>query len=371
MIPYSRQFISKKDKSFVLKALSSDFLTTGPLVKKFEDELSKKFNVKYAVVVNSATTGLHISTLALNFREKDMLWTSPISFVASSNCSLYCNGKVDFVDIDDQTYNISIDDLIEKLKKIKNKKKFPKIVVPVHLGGNPSEMKQLKKLSTKYGFKIIEDASHAAGSRIGQSKIGSCRYSDITVFSFHPVKPFTTAEGGAVLTNSKKIYKKLLLYRNQGMQRFKNPMYYDVVRLGYNYRLSDIQSALGISQLKSLNKFLVKRNNIAKYYIKNISSKVRFQYISPYNYSSFHLFIIRVPKKIRSLLIQKLLKSKIKTNLHYIPIYKFKIYKKFKFNMKNFKNSEKYYKEALSIPAYYGLKTSQQKKIVKIINSFF
>ena len=371
MIPYSRQFISKKDKSYVLKALSSDFLTTGPLVKKFEEKLKKKFKSKYAVVVNSATTGLHISALALNLKENDILWTSPVSFVASSNCALYCKAKIDFVDIDENSFNISHINLKNKLEKIKNKKKFPKIVVPVHLGGNPADMEKIKKLSNKYGFKIIEDASHAAGSKIGHSSIGSCKYSDITVFSFHPVKPFTTGEGGAILTNSRDIYERLLLYRNQGIQRSKSPIHYDVVKLGFNYRLSDIQSALGISQLNSLDKFLVKRNKIAKYYFKNISPKVKFQKIISSNYSSFHLFIIQVPQKVRNLLIKKFIKSKIKTNLHYIPIYRHKIYKSFNFKTRNFKNSEKYYKEALSIPVYFNLKMTQQKKIVKIINSFF
>ena len=377
MIPYSRQFISQKDKLNVFKALGSNFLTTGPLVEKFEKKLSERFKAKYTVAVNSATSGLHIASLALGLKKNNYLWTSPVSFVASSNCALYCGGKVDFVDIDDDDYNLSIEKLKLKLEKIKLKNKLPKIIVPVHLAGNPVNLKKLKELSKKFKFKILEDASHASGSKFNKSEIGSCKYSDITVFSFHPVKTFTTGEGGAILTSSKKIYEKLILLRNQGITRDFNfnksnkQSHYDVIELGFNYRLTDIQCALGISQLKVLNNFLKTRNKIANFYKKNLSNKINFQEVKPSNLSTYHLFIIRVPAKLRDKIVDKLYKNNIRTPLHYIPIYKHKIYRKYNYKQKDFPNSEKYSKEAISIPIYYTLKISTQKKIIKIINSFF
>jgi UDP-4-amino-4,6-dideoxy-N-acetyl-beta-L-altrosamine transaminase len=380
MIPYSRQFIDNQDKKNILKVLSSDFLTTGPLVSKFENNLTKKFKCKYAVVVNSATSALHLSCLALGLKKKDNLWTSPISFVASSNCGLLCGSNIDFIDIDEKTYNISLENLKKKLSSIKNKSKIPKIIVPVHMAGNPVDLIELHKLAKKYRFKILEDASHASGSKLGKSFIGSCKHSDVSVYSFHPVKTITTGEGGAILTNSKTLYKKVKILRNQGIERKKTskkysnskPWHYDLNSLGFNYRMTDIQAALGISQLKKIDKFILKRNQIADYYKKKLSKKINFQHVKKNDKSTYHLFIITVDKKVRNKIIKKLLQLKINTNIHYIPIYRHKYYvRKFNFDYKNFQNSERYYKEAISIPIYYSLTRTQQNKIINIINSFF
>ena len=371
MIPYSRQFINQKDKKKVLKVLNSNFLTTGPEIQYFEKNLSKKFGSKYALVVNSATSALHLSCLALNLKNKDIFWTSPISFVSSANCALLCDAKVNFVDVDPKTFNISLNLLEKKISKIKNKYSLPKIIMPVHLGGNPADLIKLKKLSLKYNFKIIEDASHASGAKIGRSLIGSSKYSDITVFSFHPVKTITSGEGGAILTNSKKIYEKIKVLRNQGIEnksdkvkRYSiNPWHYDINNLGYNYRMTDIQAALGSSQLKSLDKFIKKRNTIANYYKKKLSKEIIFQEIKKNNLSTYHLFIIRVKKSIRNEIVKKLNDKKIFTNLHYAPIYRHNLYKKnFNYRFNNFPEAENYFKEAISIPIYYTLKKKDQQK---------
>ena len=381
MIPYARQYISKKDKDSVLKVLGNDFLTTGPVVKNFEKKLREKFNCKYAVALSSATAGLHISCLALGLKRNQYLWTSPISFVSSSNCGLFCGANVDFIDIDKDDFNISIQKLENKLIKSSKVKKLPKVLVVVHLSGNPAKLDKISKLSKKYKFKVIEDASHASGSIYKKSLIGSCKFSDVTVFSFHPVKIFTTGEGGAILTNSKKIYEKSIMLRNQGILRKKEisiktekvfkPWFYSISDLGYNYRITDIQSALGISQLNKINKFIEKRNQIANFYKKKLSKKIKFQTTENDCLSSYHLFIIRVPSLLRNKIVKKLYENNIVSNLHYIPIYRHKLYKKFNFKNKNFNESEKYYKEAISLPMYYNLNYKKLKKIISIINSFY
>ena len=380
MIPYSTQYINNKDKKKVLDVLGSKFLTTGPAISDFEKKLTKKFKCKYAVMVNSATSALHLSCLSLGLIKKDTFWTSPISFVSSANCALLCGSKVDFIDINPETYNISIEVLKKKISLIKKKTDLPKIVMPVHLSGNPCDMKELKKLSRKYKFRIIEDASHASGSKIGKNFVGSCKFSDIAVFSFHPIKTITSGEGGAILTNSKKIYEKLKILRNQGISKKTkkinninvNPWHYEVKDLGYNYRMTDIQAALGSSQLDSLEKFIAKRNYIANCYKKGLSKKISVQYVKKDNLSTYHLFIIRVKSSIRNKIVKKLIQNQIITSLHYIPIYRHKLYKKrFNFLTKNFPNSESYYKEAISLPIFYKLSKKQLNKILLIINSFF
>lgn len=380
MIPYSRQFISTGDKKEVLKVLNSDFLTTGPSIDYFERKLSKKFKSKYCLVVNSATSALHLSCLALGLKYKNNFWTSPISFVSTANCALLCGANIDFVDIDPKTFNVSLSILEKKLLKIKNKYSLPKIFMPVHLSGNPVNLPKLRTLSKKYKFKVIEDASHASGAKIGKNLIGSCKYSDVTIFSFHPVKTITSGEGGAILTNSKKVYDKIKVLRNQGIENKSynisnnkiNPWHYDINELGYNYRMTDMQAALGSSQLNSIDKFIVKRNKIADFYKKKLSKKIVFQKIDKNDLSTYHLFIIRVKSSIRNKIVKKLKKNKIITSLHYTPIYRHNLYKKiFKHSFKSFPESEKYFKEAISLPIYYTLKKKEQQKIIEIINSFY
>ena len=371
-IPYARQYIDKNDTRSVSLVLKSDFLTTGPKVLEFEKKISNYFGSKYTVAVNSATSALHIACMAMGLEKNDYLWTTPISFVASSNCALYCGAKVDFVDIDNDSFNISIDKLEKKLIKTP-KKKLPKIIVIVHLSGHPVDMIKVKQLSKKFKFKILEDASHAAGSIYRNSKIGDCKYSDACVFSFHPVKIITTGEGGSILTNSKKIYKLVSNLRSHGINRKikikKNPWHYDQENLGYNYRMNDIEATLGISQLLKLKKFVAERNKISDLYKRMLNKKkIKFQKLIKQTKSSMHLFIIRVNAKIRNKIYLHLKNKGISTNLHYIPIYRHSFYKRFNFKKKEFPNSEKYYQEAISLPLFFGLTKKKQLKIIEIIN---
>ena len=372
VVPYARQLISKSDLTAVTKVLKSNFLTTGPKVELFENKLRKKFSSKYVSVVNSATSALHLACLSLGLTKKDILWTTPISFVASSNCAIYCGAKVDFVDINDKTFNICEKKLEQKLKNT-SKNKLPKVVVVVHLSGHPVNLKKIKKLSNRYGFKIIEDASHAAGSKYHDSQIGDCKYSNVCIFSFHPIKIITTGEGGSVLTNYKKIHDKVSVLRSHGIYKNikskTNPWFYDQKNLGYNYRMNEIEAALGVSQLLKLDKFVRERNKIANLYkLKLDRKKVQMQHLDIKSKSSMHLFIIRVNSSKRKLLYEGLKKNGINTNLHYIPIYRHSFYKKYNIKYNNFKNSEQYYKEAISIPIYCGLKKNTQMIIIRIIN---
>lgn len=381
MIPYSRQHLFPKDIKEVVKVLKSKYLTQGPQIEKFEKKLSKKTKSKYAVVANSATSALHLACLALGLKKNDYLWTVPITFIASANCGIYCGAKIDLVDINKDTFNIDVKALEQKLQQAKKKNKLPKILIPVHLGGNPCDLEKINSLAKKYKFKVIEDASHAFGSRYKNSIIGDCRYSDAVVFSFHPVKPITSGEGGAVMSNSYKIYKKIKMLREHGIVREKNlfknkkqikPWYFEQQYLGFNYRLSDINAALGSSQVDHLNKFLKKRNNIAQIYYKNLTDKIEFQKNYPNTVSARHLFIIKVQKKIHEDFFNFLRSNGLFVQLHYIPIYRHPYYKKkFKFDIKKFPNSENYYSTAFSIPIYFSLNKKKQFKIVNLINSFF
>ena len=289
MIPYSRQSINKKDLDNVKKVLLSDYLTQGPEVKKFEKEIQSYLNVNYALALNSATSALHVACLALDLSKDDWLWTVPNTFVASANCAKYCDAKVDFVDINNETFNICFKKLEKKLKIAKKLKKLPKILVVVHLGGNPCDLFEIKKIFRKYKFKIIEDASHALGSKYRNSKIGNGKFSNVCVFSLHPVKPITSGEGGLAVTNDKKIYKKFKIFGNHGVTRsykdlkkkIKSHWYYEQQYLGFNYRMSDIHAALARSQLSRLDKFIKTRNEIAELYKKEFKSlPIKFQSIN-------------------------------------------------------------------------------------------
>ena len=376
MIPYSRQLIDQKDIQSVVKVLKSDFLTQGPVVKKFEENLVKFCKSKFATSVNSATSALHISCLALGLKKGDYLWTSPISFVASSNCALYCGAKVDFVDINLENFNIDVSKLKKKLEVAKKQNKLPKIIVPVHMAGLSCDMIAIRKLSKKYKFKIIEDASHAIGSMYNGSLVGNCKFSDITVFSFHPVKIITTGEGGVILTNDYKLDKRLKLLRTSGIDKElgrkklvkKGGWFYEQKLLGFNYRMNDISAALGISQLKKVNQFVKKRNLIASKYRNLLKDfPIKFQKIYSTNYSSHHLFIIRVSKNIRRKLFDTLRGNGFFVNIHYIPIHLQPFYKKLGFKKGTFPEAEKYYNETLSIPIYPNLKFKLQKQVANII----
>jgi UDP-4-amino-4,6-dideoxy-N-acetyl-beta-L-altrosamine transaminase len=381
MIPYGRQDISELDIEAVIEVLRSDFLTQGPVVPAFEKAVIDYCSVKYAFAVNSATSALHIACMALEVGHNDIVWTSPISFVASSNCALYCGASVDFVDIDPLSYNISIVALKEKLQKAEKDGKLPKVVIPVHLSGQSCEMKEIYELSIIYGFKIIEDASHAIGGKYMNEPIGNCRYSDITVFSFHPVKIITTGEGGMCLTNDAKLAIHLNRFRSHGIVRHPSemtklpdgPWYYEQIELGYNYRMTDIQAALGLSQMKRLNEFVESRHKIAYQYNQKLNEDWMITpWQHPDTYSALHLYVIRIKEGNDTVghlqMFEKLRSAGILVNLHYIPIYRQPYYQKLGFNINDYPNAEAYYKEAISIPMYSSLTSAQQDFIIERIN---
>jgi UDP-4-amino-4,6-dideoxy-N-acetyl-beta-L-altrosamine transaminase len=382
MIPYGRQDISNEDIQAVVDVLKSDFLTQGPMVPAFEKVVSEYCNSRYAFAVNSATSALHISCLALGVGKGDIVWTSPISFVASSNCALYCGADVDFIDIDATSYNMSVSALEDKLIKSEKVGRLPKVVIPVHLAGQSCEMDKIFALGKKYGFKIIEDASHAIGGKYKNKPIGGCQYSDITVFSFHPVKIITTGEGGMCLTNNPEVAIKLNRFRSHGIVRHQSemtkisdgPWFYQQLSLGYNYRMTDIQAALGLSQFKKIDEFINLRYNVVEYYNKLLKNEwIKLPIQRNDTRSSFHLYIIRVTKNnkeiSRSQLFERLRNEGIIVNLHYIPIYKHPFYNEFGFNENEFPNAELYYEEAISLPIYSTLTNEEVIKIIEIINT--
>lgn len=379
MIPYGKQNISDEDIKAVTDVMKSDFLTQGPITPKFEQEISNYTKSKYSVAVVNATSALHLACLALDVSKGDLVWTSPISFVASANCAKYCGAEVDFVDIDIESYNMCPVKLEEKLLNAAKIGQLPKVVIPVHLAGRSCDMKRIKELSIEYGFRIIEDASHAIGGKYYDEPIGSCKYSDITVFSFHPVKIITTCEGGVCTTNDSKLFNKIYRLRSHGIVRNSSEMknkshgswYYEQIDLGFNFRLNDLQSALGINQLKRLDSFVKERHSIVKKYNKlfHKTNNIITPSSNQNEYSSYHLYIIRVKKQDgidRKVIFEKLRNEGIFVNVHYIPIYRQPYYSN-KFDVKAYPNAEKYYSEAISIPIFPGLKDDDVKRVYKII----
>lgn len=381
MIPYGRQNIDQTDIDAVVSVLKSDFLTQGPAVPLFEATVKNLCQSEFALAMNSATSALHVACLALEVGAGDYVWTTPLTFVASSNCALYCGAQVDFVDVDEKTYNLCPQKLEEKLAQAQKENKLPKVVIPVHLSGLSCDMESIFKLSKKYGFKIIEDASHAIGGHYKNRPIGCCEFSDIAIFSFHPVKIITTAEGGMALTNSEVLAKKMELYRSHGITRDENlmestshgPWYYEQIELGYNYRMTELQAALGLNQLKRLSQFIDKRHELASRYHEKLADlplkRPTFQ--SDDHYSALHLYIIRlelgqITKSHRQ--IFELLREKgIGVNLHYIPVYLQPYYKKLGFKVGHCPQAEQYYKEAISVPLYYDLNHQKQDTVIQAL----
>ena len=376
-IPYGRQNITEEDIKSVIKVMKSDFLTQGDIVEKFENGIATKVGVNNAIAVNSATSALHIACLALGLGEEDYIWTSPITFVASANCGRYCRAKVDFVDIDEDTALISVRKLKKKLEIAKKENKLPKIIIPVHLAGSSCEMKQIWELSKIYGFYIIEDASHAIGGKYEELPVGNCKYSDITVFSFHPVKIITTAEGGVAVTNSEKYAERMRNLRShyiiKDKKRFeenrKEAWIYEMQGLGFNYRMNEIQAALGLSQLKRLDKIVDKRNNLQKKYVELIGDlPVKFLKLPKNVYSSFHLAILKLDnKEIHQKVFNGMRKNNIGVQLHYFPVHLQPYYKKLGFKKGDFSAAEEYSDRALTIPLYPELKFSDLKRVSKVL----
>jgi UDP-4-amino-4,6-dideoxy-N-acetyl-beta-L-altrosamine transaminase len=379
MIPYGRQNISEEDIQSVVEVLRSDFLTQGPIGTKFEKAVANYCGVKHGIAVNSATSALHLACLALEVGPGDIVWTSAITFVASANCALYCGAKVDFIDIDPITYNISVDYLEEKLIEANKNNCLPKVVIPVHLCGQSCDMEKIHVLSQTYGFKIIEDASHAIGGKYKRKPIGNCKYSDITVFSFHPVKIITTGEGGMLMTNKASINQQVQRLRSHGITRDPEelthapdgPWYYQQLELGFNYRMTDILATLGLNQLKRLDQFVKERHAIVNSYQKLFADfSIILPDQDPNCYSAFHLYVVRIPKsetEDRKMVFERLRASGILVNLHYIPVYHHPYYQKFGYQKKNFPQAEKYYSEAISLPIYPGLTEEQIKMIVDTV----
>ena len=375
MIPYGRQNINQADIDAVVTVLQSDFLTQGPVVPKFEKAVAAYCGANHAVAVNSATSALHIACLALGVGVGDVVWTTPVTFVATANCALYCGATVDFVDISPETYNLSVDRLAEKLELAEQAGKLPKVVIPVHLCGQSCDMAAIHALGQRYGFKIIEDASHAIGGRYKGEPIGSCRYSDITVFSFHPVKIITSGEGGMALTNNSELAQKMTRLRSHGITRDPaemthapdGPWYYQQIELGFKYRMTDIQAALGLSQLQKLDQFVAERHRIAKRYYELFANTPLLLPAQDENcYSSFHLFVVQVDltQEVHREIFERLRVGGIGVNLHYIPIYRQPYHARKGVDPKDFPQSERYYARAISLPIYVGLTEEEQTEVV-------
>jgi len=381
MIYYGKQAINQADIEAVVRVLKSDFLTQGPAIERFEQRVAKYCGAKYAVAVTNATSALHIACKAAGLKRGDIVWTSPNTFVASANCGRYCGAQVDFVDINAQTYNMDVDELEKKLMKSTVK---PKIVIPVHFSGQSCEMEKIYDLSKKYGFTVLEDASHALGADYQGRKVGCCQYSDMAVFSFHPVKMITTGEGGMVLTNCQNFYEKLRLYRSHGITRDEKrmtresdgPWYYEQIDLGFNYRMTDLQAALGISQMDRLDEFLSRRRYLANRYNELLKD---LPLILPYQHkdtnSSWHIYVVKLEtektKINKRTLFTEMKKRGIALNLHYIPVHLQPYYQDLGFQTGDFPHSEKYYAEAFTLPLYYSLSEKQQDEIVNACHNLF
>lgn len=372
MIPYGRQDIQQDDIDSVTEILKSEFLTQGPTVPFFEQAVAKRVNAKHSVAVNSATSALHISCMALGLKKGEIFWTVPNTFVASANCGLYCGAKVDFVDIDPDTLNISIHSLQQKLEKARVENCLPKIIIPVHFSGAPTAQDEIFRLSKEYGFNVIEDASHAIGATVGDEPVGSCRWSDITVFSFHPVKIITTGEGGVAVTNDSDVASKLRLYRNHGIirdsekQKQKGGWFYEQVDLGFNYRMTDLHAALGLSQIKRLKKYINTRNQLAERYKEMLSGLPVKLPIHPDGVeSSWHLYVIQLNEAHRRREVYDYLRSEgVGINVHYVPVHLQPYYQKMGFKQGDFPVAEDYYKRAITLPLFPTMTLADQDKII-------
>lgn len=380
-IPYGRQSINEADIEAVVEVLRSDWLTQGPAIERFEQAVADYCGAKYAVAVNSATSALHLAALAAGLETDNLLWTSPNTFVASANCGIYCGANVDFVDIDPRTYNLSLDKLAEKLHNGKIYNQLPQVIIPVHFAGQPVPMRDLYELVKDYEITIIEDAAHAIGGSYLAQKIGSCQYSEMTVFSFHPVKIITSGEGGIITTNREDLYEKLIRLRSHGITRKQElmtepahgPWYYQQIELGFNYRMTDIQAALGYSQLQRIDQFVARRRELAERYNRLLAGlPLILPWQHPDSLSAYHLYVIRlqtaVLRKSHRQVFEELRQLGIGVNLHYIPVHLQPYYRRLGFREGDFPEAERYYQEAISLPIYYELTDAQQDQVIAALN---
>lgn len=376
MIPYGRQSIDAADIAAVTQVLKSDFLTQGPAVPKFEEGIAEMCGAAHAVAAANATASLHLACMALDLGPGDLLWTSPITFVASANCARYCGADVDFVDIDPQTYNMSVDRLAEKLEAASQAGHLPKIVIPVHLAGQSCDMRAIADLATKYGFKVIEDASHGVGAEYDGAPVGNCSFSDIAIFSFHPVKIITSGEGGIGLTNDAGLAARMARLRTHGITRdpaeFEQApaggFHYEQQELGFNYRMTDIQAALGHSQAQRLGQFIERRRALAARYDDAFAGAALTKpWQSPDGRSSWHLYVIRVPAADRGRIFDGLRERGIAVNLHYIPVYRQPYYARMGFDPADFPAAEAYFAEAITLPLFPALTEAEQDEVIAAV----
>lgn len=383
MIPYGRQSISDEDVAAVERVLRSDWITQGPAITQFERSLAEYTGARHGLAVSNATAGLHLACLALGVGKGDLVWTSPNTFLASANCALYCGADVDFVDIDPGTYNLCVDKLEAKLRAAQAAGRLPKVLIPVHFAGQSCDMRAIHALARQYGFRIIEDASHAVGADYADGKVGNCRYSDITVFSFHPVKILTTGEGGMLLSNDDALHRQLSLLRSHGMVRDpadledhgQGAWYYEQHTLGYNYRITDIQAALGLSQLGRLDAFVARRRAIAARYTTLLAGlPVTTPFQAAYGESAWHLYPIWIQPGAdgdvaarRKAVFASLREQGIGVNVHYIPVPNQPYYRRLGFKPGQFPQAERYYSGAISLPMYYSLTDAEQDQVVEAV----
>lgn len=380
VIPYGRQLIDEDDIAAVVAVLRSDWLTQGPAIERFERKVADYCGVKYAVAVANGTAALHVAAAALDLKPGDFLWTSPNTFVASANCARYCGADVDFVDIDPRTYNMSVARLEEKLAAAAKSGRLPKVIVPVHFSGQSCEMEAIAALAKRHGIIVLEDAAHAIGASYRGRPVGSCAHSDLAIFSFHPVKIVTTAEGGMVVTNRTDLYERLLLFRSHGITRdpklmegeSHGPWYYQQTELGWNYRLTDLQAALGESQMNKLDAFVARRRAIARRYgelLRDLPLVTPWQH--PDSANAWHLYVIRLRldrlRKTRRQIVEELRAAGIGVQIHYIPVHTQPYYRRLGFKDGDFPEAEKYYAETISLPMFAGLTDAEQERVVETL----
>lgn len=378
MIPYGRQWVTEDDIAAVAEVLRSDLITQGPMSDEFERVVAEYCGARYAVAVSNGTAALHLAVLTLGLEPGGLLWTTPITFVASANCARYVGAAVDFVDIDPETLNMSVDALLAKLEAAEKSGRLPDVVVPVHFAGASCDMASIRELSGQYGFRVLEDAAHGIGGRYHDAPIGSCAYSDVTTFSFHPVKIVTTGEGGMVLTNDEELAHRARLLHTHGVTRDESlmrgasegPWYYQQVELGFNFRITDIQAALGVSQMRRIDSFIARRNEIADAYLDAFADvAVKPQQVPADVLSAYHLFVVQFEQLDRRLAYDRLRELGVGSAVHYIPVHLQPYYRDLGFGPGDFQNAEEYYSRAITLPLYPMMSEAEVQTVIDAVRT--